>query len=288
MGWLSGAAYIDLIRTFFEVLAFYFVLNSSLVFAGIAIALAVGTKTLALGSIPILVVLIILKRGNVFKFLLPAILLSAPWFIYSYLQTGYPFYPIGAGFFNQSHKLGIFTWWKIFPDSDPITPIYLILLPFLLFVKKPKLLIVYVALSYLVWWITPRTGGGRFLLPYLTVWAVLASLIIFKLRSRLLISIVIFVTLINIGYRVAAQAKLLPYLLGKQTKTEYLCKNLDFKTAVFVDCDGWFAKNLKPDDIVLISGFHNLYYVNFPFIHESWYKNEKVNYFLSQTKLIKL
>lgn len=289
VGWQSGSAYVDIIRTFFEALAFYFVISGNVIFAGISAALAISVKTLALGSIPILALLVILRRGNVIKFLLPAILLSAPWFIYSYFQTGYPFYPLGAGILDQSHRLGIFTWWKIFPDSDPITPVYLILVPF--FVKEVFLhrkrtsyetsLTVYVILSYLIWWLTPRTGGGRFLLPYLPVWSVLAACIIYKIKPRFLIFLTIFIAIINIGYRAAAQIKILPYLTGKESRTEYLCKNLDFKTAVFVDCDGFFAKTIKPQDLVLVSGFHNLYYINFPFVHESWSKNETVNYILT-------
>ncbi len=279
VGWLSGSAYIDLIRTFFEVLAFYFIFKNKYILAGIVIALAVGTKTLALGSIPILVLIILFKRGNVIKFLGPAIILSAPWFIVSYLWTGYPFYPIGAGILDQSHNFvrpNISDLWKLFTTSpDPISPIYLIFLPFI--ITKP-----YVFLTALLWLLTPRTDWGRFILPYLPVWAIYIS----QIKSKVLIYAVFFVSLINIGYRVMAQKKLIPYLIGQQSQTEYLCKNLDFKTSVFVDCDGWFVKNIKPTDLVLVQNLHNLYYISFPFVHESWYNNEKITHILTYNKTL--
>ncbi len=275
VGWLSGSAYIDLIRTFFEVLAFYFITKNKYLSSGVAIALAIGTKTFALGSIPVLGILILLKRGNLIKFLTPAILLSVPWFIVSYLWTGNPLSPIGSLTvpYGLPNPLNL---WRLFTTSpDPISPIYLIILPFI--VTKP-----YVFLTAVLWLFIPRTDWGRFILPYLPVWAVFASQII--IRKKFLIWVAIFISVVNIGYRIIAQQKIIPYLLGQVTKTEYLCKNLDFDTSVFADCDGWFKAHLTSSDMVLVSNVHNLYYINFPFVHESWYAGEKYNYILTYNK----
>lgn len=289
VGWQSGSAYVDLLRTFFEALALYFFLFGSPILAGMAVGLAVSTKTLALGSLGILGVLGILgklKIKNLLLLFVPAILISTPWFIWSYLKTGYPFYPIGAGILDKTHQLGnLGNLGVLGITGDPISPVYLILLPFFFFVKKPRVLTVYVVLSFLVWLITPHTGGGRFLLPYLPAWAVMAGITIRGMGSmrnmrKALVWVTALVAMVNIGYRVMANAKVIPYLLGRETKEQYLCKHLDFATAVFVDCDGWFAKNIRGTDIVLVKGFHNLYYVNFPFIHETWYKGEEVDYVL--------
>jgi hypothetical protein len=67
---------------------------------------------------------------------------------------------------------------------------------------------------------------------------------------------------------------------GRETKTAYLCQHLDFKTSVFVDCDGWFSKNIKKTDLVLVSGIHNLFYISFPFVDASWYKDENYTHIL--------
>lgn len=276
VGWLSGSAYIDLIRTFCESLALYFVLSKKNLLAGFAVGLAVSTKTLALGSIGLL----FLVSGFNFMLLIPAILISAPWFLWAYQATGYPFYPIGAGILDSSHNLGGL------PSLANIKEFaqYLVFIPVGLLAKTklPKPLLIYVLGSFVIWLVTPKTGEGRFLLPYLPGWAAL-SVIIIK-EKKVLIIIALLFAIFSIGYRAVANTRLIPYLLGQETRTHYLCRRLDFSTRVFVDCDGWYAKNIKLTDLVLIKGFHNLYYVDFPFVHESWYKGEKVDYVLEYKK----
>ena len=296
VGWLSGSAYVDLIRTFFESLAFLLILNNSLIFAGISIAMAVGTKTLALGSVPVLLIIIFLKTKKLSKvpaFLSVALLLSAPWFIWSYLSTGHPFFPINAGILDSRHSLRVpnpLDLIRLFTTSpDPINPIYLIILPFIFKRFNLSILSVYALFALLLWLVTPRTDWGRFILPYLPVLAVYVAYTISrqeKFFKNILIVLVVFIGIVNIGYRVMAEKKLIPYLAGQETEKEYLCKNLDFKTSVFVDCDGWFEKNIKPTDNVLVVGVHNLYYINFPFVHESWYRGEKYNYILTYNKTL--
>ncbi len=268
VGWQSGSAYVDLLRTFFEVLALYLVLANKKTLSGIALGLAISTKTLALGSLGIFGML----SKFSWKLIFPAVLIAAPWFIWAYLKTGYPFYPLGAGILDATHGLGNF--WPPFP-LDWSLLIYLVTLPFW---PRKTLVFKYAVLSYLVWFITPRTGETRFLLPYLPAFAVLAAGAIEK--KKVLIVVALGIAILSIFYRGAANSRLLPYLLGRETKEQYLCRRLDFTTRVFVDCDGWFAKNIKPTDLILVKGFHNLYYMNFPFVHETWYKGEKVNYIL--------
>lgn len=264
VGWQSGSAYIDLIRTFFESMALYFLLSKKPVFSGLAIGLAVGTKTLALGSLGVLGVLSRLS----YKFLIPAILISAPWFIWSYLKTGYPFYPLGAGILDSTHNIG--NIWPLVP-LDWWLLIYAITLPWW---PRKNLVFKYAVLGFLVWFITPHTGESRFLLPYLPAFAVLSAWAIEQ--KKILIYVALLIAVFSIIYRGVANARLIPYFFGRETKTQFLCKNLDFSTRVFVDCNGWYKENIKPTDLVLIKGYHNLYYVDFPFVHESWYKGEKV------------
>ncbi len=309
VGWLSGSAYIDLTRTFFEVLALYLLLDKRILLSGLVLGLAISTKTLAIGSLlPLLVICYLITKNlrSCIVYLVSCILVAAPWFVSSYLTTGYPFYPIGSGGLDPSHNIVAFqslihSWglalvgdyWKIFitPD-DPISPVFVIIIPFLLLnirklLRPPTVyLLVYSLLAYLVWWVIPRTGGGRFILPYLPVMAVVVGVTVslqkVKLIRQLLIGTIIFISVVNIAYRLAASRRMTPFLLGHETKTAYLCHNLDFTTEVMVDCDGWLAQNIKPIDLVFVSGVHNLYYLNFPFVDETWYAGQKVNYLLIQ------
>jgi hypothetical protein len=84
-----------------------------------------------------------------------------------------------------------------------------------------------------------------------------------------------------------ANSKYIPVILGKETKSQFLTKNLNFSFGDFYDIDGYFQKNIKPSDKVLLYGFHNLYYVNFPFVDSSFVKmGDKFNYIAVQNSII--
>ena len=114
-------------------------------------------------------------------------------------------------------------------------------------------------LSWLVWWLMPGTDFGRFALFPL---ALLAASIKFQ-PKKIFIFLIILQAVIGIGGRAWANAKYL-------NRDNFLCRNLKFDFGDFYDCDGWFAKNIQPTDKILIYNLHNLYYVNFPYDHESW------------------
>lgn len=245
VGWLSGSAYIDLSRTFFEFLAFILITVNRPILAGITVGLAISTKTLALGSL--LPLTILLARRRV-EFLVSCFLVIIPWFFASYLNTGYPFYPIGAGILDANHvpTFNLADFYKLWlTPQDFISPIYLLVLPFV-FNRQHLNLKIYVLLTAIIWFVTPRTGGGRFILPYLPVWAILAATIIEK--KRILVYVLIFVATINLFYRIGAVSKTAPYLLGKESKQSYLCRRLDLKSTYY-KCPGQTAY-----------GWHNLYY----------------------------
>ena len=302
VSWLSASAYVDLQRTFFEVLAFYYLINKRYLLLGIALGLAVSTKTLSLGSLGIFLVLCLARRvslKDVFKIYLSAFSVSLPWFVSAYLNTGYMFYPIGSGILDQTHNVGVnisnffFDYWRLFiVSNDPISPIYVIFLPLLILTlrtfksENEKTVLVYFFVSYLFWYVTPHTGGGRFILPYLPIWALLVGLVYSKISNSnlklYLLVLIVLVSIINLGYRSLAVGRYWKYLVGWETESEYLCQNLPFKTGVYYDCDGFMAKNIRANDLVLVTGVHNLYYINFPYVHESWYRGERFNYVLTQ------
>lgn len=302
VGWQSGSGYVELIWTFFATAAFYTLLENKHFLAGILIGLAISTKTLAIGSLPLLAIAsFFLYRDpkRVLKMLLPAVIISAPWFFYSFTKTGYPFYPIGAGVLDTTHQVlpGLTNplsliggYYKLFlaPD-DFLSPVFILLPPLLLItvrkLKKNELVLpVFWLISYLVWWSIPRTGGGRFILPFIPVWSVLLALTVWHLTDKTIkvtvLAAVILSIFLNLFLRLGATSRLIPYLLGRESKESYLCRHLDFKTSVFVDCDGWYGKNFKKGDLVLTSGIHNLFYVNFPFVDATWYQDENYTHIL--------
>ncbi|MDP1743837.1 MAG: hypothetical protein Q8L51_03540 [Candidatus Amesbacteria bacterium] len=219
VGWQSITAYIDLGRTFFEILALYLFIEKKYFQTAIVLGLAVSTKILALGSVGIFLFL-----GLPIAYCLVPILVVSPWLAFNYLNTGNPIYPIFSGFpMDWNFSLNILRL------ADPINPIYIIILPFVILSfsnlwTKHKTLLIYCILSFVIWFLTPHTGGGRFLLPYLPAWSVLTAILIQK--NKFLVTMAIILAIISIGYRGIANAKNIPYLMGIQTKQDFLDKYL--------------------------------------------------------------
>lgn len=320
--WLSMTAYIDLTRSFFEVMAFWGFLKwfetrerKWLLATGLILGFAIATKLLALGSLFIFIFLLfytffqekVHTRPNIVNqvvlLVFAALLTSFPWFVSSFFATGNPVFP----FFTSTYPTGIspnllnplvflkdiFTLFTKSPD--PVSPIYLSLLPFgFVFYKKfspvGKLIALYSFLALLIWYITPQTGGGRFITAYLPVLSLFVAEVLtvfqkqkFILLSKFIVISILVLSLITLVVRGYANTKYLPVLIGKQTKQEFLAKNLNFSFGDFYDTDGFFKKTITDKDRVLLIGFHNIFYVNFPFIHESMLKSgDKFNYIAVQ------
>lgn len=307
VGWMSITAYIDLARTFFEIIALWGFLQWQenkrqkwLIMSAVLLGLAISTKLLAIGSLLIFEVLIgytsfINKKEirhvvkNLIIYLCFALLIPLPWFVFSFIHTGNPFYPFFSNLYSINLDVSLLNplnflkdIWVLFTNSpDRISPLYLIFLPiaFISFKKispRLKIITLYCMLALLVWYITPRTGGGRFILPYLPAFSLVAVAVIgmikqIKLRY-IFIGLIIIFALFVIFYRGVANSKYIPVILGKESKSQFLTNHLNFSFGDFYDTDGYFTEQIKPKDMVLLYGFHNLYYVNFPFIDSSWVK----------------
>ncbi|MEK7502609.1 MAG: glycosyltransferase family 39 protein, partial [Patescibacteria group bacterium] len=111
VGWQSTSAYVDLSRTFFEIMALWGFLNfietkdrKWFIKSALMIGLAISTKLLAIGSLFIFTIficyfLIKFKRKatniiiNVLAYWSIELLIPFPWFIFSFIHTGNPVYP---------------------------------------------------------------------------------------------------------------------------------------------------------------------------------------------------
>lgn len=302
VAWQSTTAYIDLGRTFFEVAAFFSIVRyvdtknkKFLVLGAILLGFAISTKILAIVTLLIFAILLIILRTSIvslLKFILISLLIPLPWFIFSYISTGNPFYPFFSDVYKASPSINFNSFLSFVHSQDPISPIYLISFPLIFWVfrrfdQKLKVVAYYSALAFFFWYITPQTGGGRFIMPYLPAFSILVAAIIFNMKSRLiksyLVLLIVIIAVISIAYRSVANAKYLPVIAGYESKHAFLSKNLNFPYGDFYDTDRFFEKRIKRGDRVLIYGTHNLYYVNFPFFHESYLSEEdEFNYVLTQ------
>lgn len=310
VGWESIAAYVDLTRTFFEILALDLFLqwNDSrgkkmlLYESAIMMGLAFSTKLIAFASLLTFLILIFAAGKKLqfsLRYFLLTIFIVSPWLVFSYISAGNPVYPVFGGILDANHHFAgfnLFTFikdiWKLFyHPADMTSPLFLIFFPFILgysFNKKTnsiKKLLVYFFLALFFWYLTPRTGGSRFFLPYLPI---LSFLIVISLGNerkfyqKFLLITVLFCSLINIGYRFLANYKFLKVILGRESKEKFLVEKLDFNNNDFYD-PGQEIKKIVRDDLVLVFGSHNLFYADFRFFHESFApKSVKYSYILTQ------
>lgn len=302
VGWQSITAYVDLGRTFFEILALDYFLrwwkserNVDLLESALLLGLAISSKLLAAGSIVIYLALIFIKYRKKMKvffvfslqYSIFSLLVPLPWLVFSFVHTKNPLYPFFTSVLNSPHWVVNFSlsgfltdFWNLFLYSpDPINPLFLIIIPLVIIllkknVKIEKIVLAYCFLGYFVWFISPRSD--RYFLPYLPAFSfVIASVYqrcMPSLRGKFIWWFIFFICLFNLFYRSAANWRYVPVILGRQTKEEFLVNNLNFKFGDFYDYQNQIRKLLQPNDLVLTSGIHNLFYVDFPNIDESWAK----------------
>ena len=324
VGWESITAYVDLTRTFFEILALFGIIlyvsrndKKWLYESAVMLGLAVTTKLLAIGSLLPLCLIIVWygikskqKRKNIISstllYCLIVMIIPMPWFVFSFIHTGSPVYPFFSTVFEPQIPLFLANPIKMLHDvymlftkaADPISPLYLMTIPLVFFSFRKydtqrKMVVIYSLAALFVWYITPQTGGGRFIVPYLPAFSLVTAFVIeeihtlrFSYRGPTISFaniVIVFVLLISLLYRGVANSKYIPVLLGQETKAEFLTKHLNFSFGDFYDTDSYFQKTITGKDKVLLYGFHNLYYVDFPFIDSSWVqKGNTLNYIAVQ------
>lgn len=303
VGWESISGYIDLVRTFYAAIAFLAFLQwletkkqKYFIYSALFVGFTIATKLLALPDIGIYALALLLFTQTTFQKKIQSLILFTviivacclPYFLFAFIHTGNPIYPM----LSSAYRLP--TYWQILNplylvasiwqtfaySSDPITPIFLAAAPFFflygkLLGKKVSVLVYFSIAGLVAWYITPQTGGGRYILPYLSVLSVLSIYLISQLSQkwqRFFILFICLIAMVSLVYRGVANAKFLPLFFHKETKAAFMSKHLQFNLGDFYDIDGYFAHHIKPSDTVLLYGFHNLYYVDFNFIDSDWVK----------------
>lgn len=322
VSWESITAYIDLAWTFFSFGSTYLFLlflqekkKSLLYLSSLFVGLAISTKLLAFGALlPLLLIICYIKLFMSKKYVIAwndfllviigAVIVPLPWFLFSFLHTSNPIYPFFTPLYPAVFSIisleNITRFFSSFIFSaDPISPLYIISFPLLIlyakrFSRQEKLLLFMGFLSLLLWFVNPKSGGSRFMLPYLPLFSVIVAIMVAHLGKeknsllyKTIITAVIFVILVSIGYRGIANSKYIPVLLGNEQKELFLRTNLNFSFGDYYDRNKFFTENIKNDDVVLLIGFHNLYYIDFPYVDQSWVgKGDKFTYIALQNAVL--
>ncbi|MEK7458252.1 MAG: glycosyltransferase family 39 protein, partial [Patescibacteria group bacterium] len=154
--WQSITAYVDLARTWFDVLALLAWVTftqkkktSLLMVCGAMVGLATATKMIGLSSLLIFIVLLLIhkKRStkNLIALMLPAMLIPLPWFVFAFIATGNPIFPVFSPFISFSISMPHIPyrledlkqfWLLFFRSPDPLSPIYAMAFPLVFIVRK--------------------------------------------------------------------------------------------------------------------------------------------------------
>jgi hypothetical protein len=268
VGWLSTTSYIDLILVTWLLLALY---CRSWWARGLSLVLAGATK---LHALVIGLAITIVPWG---------ILGVLPFAVLNKLKFDNFFYPFMANLGLESEYFynGFLFWLSrplrlFFDPSFRLGPIILIL--FILSLKSKPVYLKALVLSFFIWFLGPGTGFGRFALFFLALLSINAVKIYDQKKLSLIpLSLLLLHSVGGLTARAWANQKYLPFILGHQTKSQFLTQNLKFHFGDFYDIDAWFKDNLKPTDKVLVYGIHNLYYIDFPFDHQTW-ANDQTDY----------
>jgi len=224
--YLMKSSYIDLGLTLFVFLSFYCICiweitrkDSWLLLAGFASGIAAGSKYSGLFYLPMFIIWIALsgkKPLYVVKFLVPAILCGAPWYIRNYIISGDPISPFGGNIFgywmwNKQDLIGQYEdllkahgttrdfisliklpWNLLFhPDiymEGAISPWMVFVFPSILIWRKfssfSKRLSIFVFVNILIWFYTSQIL--RYLLPVFPMMSLLAAVVLLYLYDKLM------------------------------------------------------------------------------------------------------
>ena len=267
VGWLATTAYVDLSFTALFLAAVYFTDWRRPLF--LVLSGAVKLQAVAFGLV-----------------LTPvpwAALGALPFWLVNFFSTGNLFYPFGEGFnLSGDWFFNGFGYWLTRPARlffDPafrVGPAVATLVAILVFKLKPPLKKILKSITFwlfIIWWFLPGTGFGRFALPLLGLMAVVAA----RLTSgsdpvgrKLALVLIVTQAVVGIGARAYANAKYLPVLLGQESRQEFLLEHLNFDFGDFYDESDEIKNLVGESGKVLVYNIHNLYYVDFPFDHQSW------------------
>ena len=269
-----------------------------LVFSGIMCGFALGSKytsVLSFGSIlATLLIWAVVKKENIktiitvlLYFIVPAVVVSSPWYLRNIILTGNPLFPylygkIGHGVMRVTGDLmsdparpaitfknyALFLWpltmgtlqQETFPGA-----VFLVFFPLLFAFRKIdikiKIVMVYFLVSLVLWAYVGRFYL-RYFIPTLPVISIIFAYYIAgegtnKYFKNLMILMVLFLALSNINFglrMLRVNQNPAGYVLGSQTEKEYLSTSRPSYPCPYFQVVDWANKNLPSDAGIMFVG----------------------------------
>lgn len=298
VGWQSIVVYVDLVRTFFVLLAVWYMLEYlerekkracfwSALFIGMAycvkmISVVDGVALGVVAGIFAAAAKGVSKGIKVFgRYMLTLLMFGFFWGGLNVIQGFHFLYPILGDYGLISEHINWSAETVLGPLVVFLDPKYRVgpvvaLLVFLSmkYVKRERLrkAALVTVFLFVAWYLTPRTGYGRFFLHTLALLGILGVGVIDKgkgYRRNLGLGLVVTAGIFGIVYRGLANAKFVPYLLGRETREEFLVDHLDFQNGDWYDVGGRVS-GVVQEERYAVYGVHNTYYLPGNWDHESF------------------
>ncbi|HEX7017875.1 MAG TPA: hypothetical protein VF209_03140 [Patescibacteria group bacterium] len=256
--WQASSFYVDVAKAMWELGAMYLLLanptqktgTKETILSGLFFGASLATKQFSLLLLPVMLVIVYLKDKNVrlsCYWLLAALFVPLPFYTYSWMATGDPFFSISihlakineigsnisplSHFMTQLLSLPYLLWHLLFEARDYVSPLLLLLTPFALLQRKMLHtywpLLVFSFGQFLIWWFVPPLSTRYALSGFVTLLLVLfiATADWIKKNSKWNGAIIGGILLVS-GFlllpRLYVLTRNLRYLSGHQNKTEYL------------------------------------------------------------------
>jgi len=255
VGWQASSAYVDSVRTVFELATIRLIMEKkrvSPVFAGIFLGLALSTKLLAFLMLPAFFLFAMIRKHSRFArvMCITAILVVSPWFVRSYLWTGNPIYPLfqsslgvdqvahlgyGTVLSWLTHQVVMIPFLPVIMSiqwGDWTSPIFILGAFSAIYVKKEvwkkHLGLLAFVLIFMIFWLLFPPLSVRYALTGFSI-AIMMCLLAFKnLPQKFYTLRQIFIVIcwlgisFNLVYRFGANTKQLELLTGKISHQTYL------------------------------------------------------------------
>lgn len=266
VAWQSSSFYVDVAKAFWEITSLLSLVswfnsqdNKYLLISGLLLGASLATKLFSIFLLPVFLLLVFswIKKDkivNLIKFIISSLLLSLPFYAFTFLKTGTPFFSfsqhlnklgeIGGSesavlYFFQRTKLILTLPYQLIFARDYTSFLLILFLPVIFYYYKKIVnhqlllgLTLFTLWQIALWWYLPPLST-RYALAGFIIWTVIAiwgvsSLVKTKPQFYypILASIALGV-LINLAPRMMVNWRSLKYLSGQQNKKEYIHQFFD-------------------------------------------------------------
>jgi hypothetical protein len=259
VSWQSASFYVDVAKAMWELVSIWLLVKGKIKLAAAMFGSSLATKLFSLLIYPVMLVNVwLVNKKNIWQnvtiFLLISLAIVLPFYIFTYLHSGNPFYSLTLHsqdlaeniWLTQTLRLLSSLFFLIFA-ADYTTGLFLVFLPILIYwllkhdlTSSEKNLLFFTIWQYLVWWYVPPTSTRYALSGFITFLILLMISVQWlaarKVAFQIPIYLTIFImTIFSLMPRLFVAKRSLIYLLGQQTKQQYIEQFYD----------GWINEPLK-------------------------------------------